>query len=315
MLNQSAPQEALRKSPQETLPQARQSRGFTGGIASLADDQLYALQNPFALDGRVSSYPASARGFSVVNSYLLTQPDAAMLIDTGFGKDEPVIRGQIEQLIAPGLPFSMFPLRLNEFMSINNVESFAGHFNIETCYTSNPDAALWFDFGAKAEGRDILKSMKVTAVTRADTIELGKSGRAIDVMQAPLRLIATRWLYDRTTRTLFSSDMFTHVWRDSETGPWIVTDADNDPTSLRDVRSFMLNTRYWWLEGAPTDSIRRGIGNVFDKYDIETIAPGYGCILRGRNVVARHYQMLDEYLKACDKSVAVSRYVTRDEER
>jgi len=28
---------------------------------------------------------------------------------------------------------------------------------------------------------------------------------------------------------------------------------------------------------------------VFDKYDIETIAPGYGCILRGRNVVARHY--------------------------
>jgi flavorubredoxin len=315
MLNQDAPQEAPRKSPQETPPRSRATRGFAGGIALLADDQLYALQNPFALDGRVSSYPGSARGFSVVNSYLLTQPDAAMLIDTGFGKDEALIRGQIEQLIAPGLPFSMFPLRLNEFMSINNVESFAGHFNIETCYTSNPDAALWFDFGAKENGRGILDAINVTAVTRADTINLGKSGRAIDVMQAPLRLIATRWLYDRATRTLFSSDMFTHVWRDSEMGPWIVTDADNDPTSPRDVRSFMLNTRYWWIEGAPTDSIRRGIGNVFDKYDIETIAPGYGCILRGRNVVARHYRMLDEFLKACDKSVAVSRYVTRDEER
>jgi flavorubredoxin len=288
---------------------------FTGGIASLADGRLYALQNSFALDGRVSSYPASARGFSVANSYLLTQSDAAMLIDTGFGKDEPVIRAQIESLIAPGLPLSMFPLRLNEFMSINNVESFAGHFNVETCYTSNIDAALWFDFGAKAEGRDILKSMKVTAVTRADTIELGNGGRAIDVMQAPIRLIATRWLYDRATRTLFSSDMFTHVWRGTRNGPWVVTDTDNDSTSLRDVRSFMLNTRYWWLEGAPTDSIRRGIGNVFDKYDIETIAPGYGCILRGRKVVARHYRMLDEFLKACDKSVTVSRYVTRDEER
>ena len=213
-------------------PQIRNPQAFAGGIASLADDRLYALQNPFALDGRVSSYPASARGFSVANSYLLTQPDAAMLIDTGFGKDEPVIRGQIEALIAPGLPLSMFPLRLNEFMSINNVESFAGHFNVETCYTCNIDAALWFDFGAKAEGRDILKSMKVTAVTRADTIELGKEGRAIDVMQAPIRLIATRWLYDRATRTLFSSDMFTHVWRDTATGPWIVTDADNDSTSL-----------------------------------------------------------------------------------
>ncbi len=299
----------------ETPRQAPASRDFSGGIATLADDQLYALQNPFPLDGRVSAYPASARGFSVANSYLLTQPDAAMLIDTGFGKDEPVIRAQIESLIAPGLPLSMFPLRLNEFMSINNVESFAGHFNVETCYTSNIDAALWFDFGAKAEGRDILKSMKVTAVTRADTIQLGKDGRAIEVMQAPIRLIATRWLYDRATRTLFSSDMFTHIWRDSETGPWIVDELDNDATALRDVRSFMLNTRYWWLEGAPTDTIRRGIDAIFDKYDIEIIAPGYGCILRGRNVVEQHYRMLDDFLKACDKSVAVSRYVSRDEER
>jgi|SRR6516165_9147124 len=295
--------------------QAREPRGFTGGIASLADNRLYALQNPFALDGRVSSYPASARGFSVANSYLLMQPDAAMLIDTGFGKDEAVIRAQIESLIAPGLPLSMFPLRLNEFMSINNVESFARHFHVETCYTSNIDAALWFDFGTEAEGRDILKSMRVTAVTRADTIQLGEGGRAIDVMQAPIRLIATRWLYDRATQTLFSSDMFTHIWRDTETGPWIVTETDNDSKSMRDIRSFMLNTRYWWLEGAPTDSIRRGIDAIFDKYEVETIAPGYGCILRGRKVVARHYRLVDEFLKVCDRSVAVSRYVGRDEER
>jgi hypothetical protein len=294
---------------------AAEPRAFSGGIAALADGRLYALQNPFPLDGRISSYPASARGYSVANSYLVTEPDAAMLIDTGFGKDEAVIRAQIEALIAPGVPLSLFPLRLNEFMSINNVESFAAHFNVKTCYTSNIDAALWFDFGAKSDGRDVLKSMNVTAVTRADSIALGSAHRAIEVMQAPLRLIATRWLYDRATRTLFASDMFTHVWRDAASGPWIVTAADNDPTSLSDVRSFMLNTRYWWLEGAPTDIIRRGIAKVFETYDVETIAPGYGCILRGRAVVERHYRMLDEFLKACDKSVAVSRYVSRDEER
>jgi flavorubredoxin len=288
--------------------------GFAGGIATLAEGKLYALQNAFALDGRVSAYPGSARGHSVANSYLVTQSDAALLIDTGFGKDEPVIREQIESLIAPELPLSMFPLRLNEFMSINNVEAFAGHFNVEQCYTSNVDAALWFDFGAKSDGRSILESMRVTAVTRADTIEVGKTGRPIDVMQAPIRLIATRWLYDRATRTLFSSDLFTHVWRDRANGPWVVTNED-DTTTERELRSFMLNTRYWWLEGAPTESIRRGIGDVFDKYAIETIAPGYGCILHGRKVVARHYRLLDEFLKSCDKSVAVSRYVTRDEER
>src|SRR5579862_4823013 len=107
--------ELTQYAPEQTPDRrARNRRGFTGGIAALADDRLYALQNPFALDGRVSSYPASARGFSVVNSYLLKEPDAAMLIDTGFGKDEPVIRGQVESLIAPGLPLSMFPFRPTE---------------------------------------------------------------------------------------------------------------------------------------------------------------------------------------------------------
>ena len=299
---------------QHASQKARDTGGFAGGIAAIDEGKLYALQNPFALDGRVSSYPASARGYSVANSYLITQSDAAMLIDTGFGKDEPAIRAQVESLIAPGLPLSLFPLRLNEFMSINNVEAFAGHFNVETCYTSNVDAALWFDFGAKANGRSILESMKVTAVTRADTIRLGQRDRAIDVMQAPIRLIATRWLYDRATRTLFSSDMFTHVWCARENGPWIVTD-DDDRTSARELRSFLLNTRYWWLEGAPTGSIRRGIAEVFEKCDVETIAPGYGCILHGRAVVARHVAMLDEVLASLDKSVATSRYVGRDEER
>src|ERR1700759_4277391 len=130
----------IQNTPSETPAPSRRPQGFRGGVASLADDQLYALQNPFALDGRVSAYPASARGFSVANSYLLTEPAAAMLIDTGFGKDEPAIRAQIETLIAPGTPLSMFPLRLNEFMSINNVATFAGHFNVATCYTSNIDA-------------------------------------------------------------------------------------------------------------------------------------------------------------------------------
>ena len=201
-------------------------------------------------------------------------------------------------------------------MSINNVETFAGHFNIETCYTSNPDAALWFDFGAKADSRSILDSMPVTAVTRSDTIKLGKQGRAIDVMQAPIRLIATRWLYDRDTKTLFSSDMFTHVWRERTEGPWIVTD-ETDTTTEREMQSFMLNTRYWWLEGAPTDSMRRGIDDRVRqirhrdhraRLRLHPARPQGG----GAGTTRCSIEISEE---ACDKSVAVSRYVDRDEER
>src|SRR5258708_12120784 len=106
-------------STQHAPPEVRETGGIARGIAALAEGKLYALQNPFALDGRVSSYPASARGYSVANSYLLTQSDAAMLIDTGFGKDEAAIRPQIESLIAPRFPPSLFPLPLHQFTPTN----------------------------------------------------------------------------------------------------------------------------------------------------------------------------------------------------
>jgi len=91
----------------------------------------------------------SARaGYSVANSYLLKQSDTAMLIDTGFGKDEPAIprRDRVPES-HPARRCPLFPLRLNEFMSINNVATFAGHFNVDQLLQpAIRDAALWFDF-------------------------------------------------------------------------------------------------------------------------------------------------------------------------
>jgi hypothetical protein len=285
-------------------------------IRELAADKLYALQNLMPLDGRVSSYPGSARGYSVSNCYLLRQPDAAWLIDTGFGGHEDALRTQIESLIGRDLPLSLLPLRLNEFMSIQNIDPFTLYFNVKECFTGNPDAAFWFDFGAGSDsGKNTLDTLKITTISREETIPIGSLGRPVVVYQAPIRLIATRWIYDEATKTMFTSDMFTHTWRDRPDGPWIIEDGDDDPTDFDHVRSFLLNTRYWWLEGVDTEKLRRGIDKILGKHDIETIAPGYGCILCGKKTVEKHMTLLDEVLRSLDKSVATSRYVDRDEER
>jgi flavorubredoxin len=285
-------------------------------IAELSADKLFALQNPMRLDGRVSAYPASARGYSVSNCYLLRQPDAAWLIDTGFGGDEPALRAQIESLIPRTLPLSLLPLRHNEFMSIQNVEPFAAYFNVKECFTANPDAALWFDFGAGSDkGEDTLLRLRITTISREETIPIGELGRPVIVYQAPIRLIATRWIYDEATKTLFSSDMFTHTWRERAEGPWIIQDGDDDPTDFDHVRSFLLNTRYWWLEGVNTAKLRAGMDKILKRHDIETIAPAYGCVLRGRKTVEKHVRFVDDVLRSLDRSVATSRYVGRDEER
>jgi hypothetical protein len=285
-------------------------------INELSPDKLYALQNTMVLDGRVSSYPASATGWSVSNCYLLRQPDAAWLIDTGFGGHEAALRAQIEQLIGRTLPLSLLPLRLNEFMSIQNIDPFTLYFNVKECFTGNPDAAFWFDFGAGSDsGENTLDRLKITTISREETIAIGALGRPVVVYQAPIRLIATRWIYDAATKTLFTSDMYTHTWRDRPDGPWIIQDGDDDPTDFDHVRSFMLNTRYWWMEGVDTAKLRAGMHKILEKHDIETIAPGYGCVLRGRKTVEKHIRLVDDVLRSLDRSVAVSRYVDRDEER
>jgi hypothetical protein len=285
-------------------------------IKELAKDKLFALQNTMLLDGRVSSYPANATGYSVSNCYLLGQPDAAWLIDIGFGGHETALRGQIESLISRTLPLSLLPLRLNEFMSIQNIDPFTLYFNVKECFTGNPDAAFWFDFGAGSDsGQNTLDRLNITTIGREETIEIGAQGRPIVVYQAPIRLIATRWIYDAATKTLFTSDMYTHTWRDRADGPWIIQDGDDDPTDFDHVRSFLLNTRYWWLEGVDTAKLRKGMNEILNRHDIETIAPGYGCVLRGKKTVAKHIKLVDDVLKSLDKSVATSRYIGRDELR
>jgi flavorubredoxin len=199
-------------------------------------------------------------------------------------------------------------------MSVCNVEAIAQNFDVEQCYSGNPDAALWVDFGRRSDANDNRPySLKTTLVSRAETLHVGED-RAIDVFQAPIRLINTRWIFDQNTRTLFTSDSFSHEWSDSPDGPWSIS-AEQCTTTADHIRSFLLNTRYWWMEGGKTTELRRKLSAVFEKYPIETIAPGYGRVLRGRALVERQYKMFDEILARLDQSVVTPRYVDRDELR
>ena len=89
-------------------------------IATLAEGRLYALQNAYELDGRVSSYPENARGFTAANCYLLKEDDGALLLDTGFATHEGAVMDQLGELLDDDTPLYLFPLRLNEFMSVCN---------------------------------------------------------------------------------------------------------------------------------------------------------------------------------------------------
>lgn len=286
------------------------------GFIELGAGRVYAMQNTFELNGRISAYPESARGYSVANCYLLKEGDRAMLLDTGYAAHEGEILGQLGSLIGPDVPLSLFPLRINEFMSVSNAMAIAKRFNVVECFSNVPDIEDWIEFETlRDEERNPI--LKTTLIGRGDhsRVNLGPS-RIVDVLNAPMRLISTRWIYDEESKILFSSDMFSHVWSDRDDGPWLLDDNEEDGvTDFSFVRSFLLNTRYWWIEGANLSPIRKAVAEVYDRFDIETIAPGYGTILNGRRHVDRQFEVLDDVLDQLDRKKVAPAYVPRGLER
>ena len=84
-------------------------------ITDLGNGKAFALHNILQLDGRVSAYPKSTRGFSSMNCYLLCENNAAILLDTGFNGQLDLLSKQISSVITQDTPLSIYPLRQNEF--------------------------------------------------------------------------------------------------------------------------------------------------------------------------------------------------------
>ena len=102
-------------------------QAFDTQILELVPDRLYSIASTIALDGRVSAYPANVRGYAPGHCYLLKEGNDALLLDSGYAAYRSQIIASLHQLLAPGDELSIFPLRLNEYMSVCNVEAIAQH--------------------------------------------------------------------------------------------------------------------------------------------------------------------------------------------
>ncbi len=286
-------------------------------IAEVFPGKVYALRSLLTLDGRVSAYPGPTRGYSVSNCYLLKESDGAAILNSGYAANEAQVIAQIGSLISKDTPVTIFPLRINEFMSVGNAMAICKNFNVVEAFSPSPDPIkIWIDFASidpSAERPWLdFKSTRITGLQRHDVGNKGK--RFIEIFQTPIRLINTTWIWDEETKTLFTSDMFTQVSADTPEGPWLLDHFDpaDERLSTGFMQSFMLNTRYWWIEGARTETLRRGVEAVHKRYPIETIAPGYGAILKGRELVEQQFAALDDILRRMDRTRTKAYYVSRD---
>ena len=274
------------------------------GIVTLVEGKLYYLPNVYELDGRVTTHPVELRGFAPQNCYLLVEGDHALLIDTGFSVHERGLIERLSKLLRPGMRLSILVIRIGEFYGICNVRPLVEAFDVDVVYGKNAydNPALAEDFRPEYSpwgtppGEGWIGDVKGHVLFGSTTIELGPQ-RVLSAFPPPLRLLPTHWIYDAATRALFTSDAFTHTWRADPQGPWTIGEVGDSPT-VRATRDFMVGNRFWWLPGARTEPIRRQIVEVFARHEVEIIAPGYGCVLVGKEVVEHHREMVLEVLAA-----------------
>ncbi|NLT07624.1 MAG: MBL fold metallo-hydrolase [Solirubrobacterales bacterium] len=268
-----------------------------GPVLELEPGRLAALINLYPVDGRVSWHAPSARGLAPMNCYLLTAGDRALLCDTGLTIHRDALLAQVDAAVPAERELSVLLLRQGEFDAMCNLPPLVKHRPVQTIYGQYADAPEWADIHTAPELRmsDEFPGKPPTIVPEnGETIAVDGAGeRRLDIFVPALRLLGTYWAFDHQTGTLFSSDSFSYAIRPDASGPWLVT-ADDDPIAAADVEEHLLGTRYWWLPGADVAAIRADLAAIWDRYDIQRIAPGFGCVLEGRAIAERHWTMVDE---------------------
>jgi flavorubredoxin len=286
------------------------------GVVHLAEGGLVALCNPYRLDGNVTTHPREARGWSTMDVYLLRGDGGALLIDAGMSVHRDRILEQLATLLEPDDDLSLCPLRLGEFAGICNIRPIVERFRVSVMYgTVDALPSTWADLlpayapTINEGGGGRLADVRQLHARSGTRFPVGRDADRMEVIKAPLRLLPGPWLYDRGTRTLFTSDVFGWLDCDGPGGPW---QATGDDVPERDgIRRHLVDNKYWWLAGARTDQVRYDLDAVFETHDVHVVAPGFGRIIAGSELVEAHRAALDDVLREAASEPAVGIAVGR----
>jgi flavorubredoxin len=244
-------------------------------------------------DERLSWVAPGADGFLPINAYLILRDSDAILIDTGVAAHEQVILDDLRRLLPAGTQITIVVTRSAEFDSIGNVTAILRAFPVARIYARAPSAASFqmdpeFDI---ADGELSAPPLRCTPVPEGASIPMDHGQCALEVIDPPLRLLQTWWLYDSSAQILFTSDAFSHMLLATPAQPRLLTETVGMP----DLEA-SLEPKFGWLRDADVHPTLEGLARVFAEREVQAIAPGMGRILVGRDVVAQHRDAVTELI-------------------
>ncbi len=265
------------------------------GVVELVKGRLYRLGGSIKLDGRISWVPADATGWQPVNAYVLREGDGVVIIDPGIYAHHDLIREQLAQVVPPGHPVSIYLTRA-EPDAAGNIGEVAGHYPVTMLYAGGgPNPFDAFEAAAMLDPKSRSNRAQMERLPAGQEVPVGE-GRGLEVLRPVIRLLATYWGYDRATRTLFTSDSFSHVLQDGPDGDCVLRRPEAAWAARPHVRAHLL-AKFNWLQHARTQSVVRNLREMREARDIERIAPSRGRVIEGRETVEQHLDAVEAVLK------------------
>jgi flavorubredoxin len=105
----------------------------------------------------------------------------------------------------------------------------------------------------------------------------------LQTLNPVIRILGTIWLYDSTSRILFSSDFFANDLLEEEEQPIIRRSARGLPDSITLRRSIL--AKFDWLGRAETTELRAQWSKMFGDLKPVTLSPSLGRVQQGEDLV------------------------------
>ncbi len=262
---------------------------------ALVPGRLWVLGESIPLDGRITWAPAEARGWQPLNTYVLIEGDAALVVDPGVTAQRHAIRAQLETLVPAGRSVAIFLTR-PELDVTGNLGEIAARHPVTRLYAGggpNPfdgfEAAKFMDPACRGN------RVQMERLPPGFRIPLGAE-RGVEILRPVIRLLATFWGYDDATGTLFTSDSFSHAVQARRDDGRVLHDGLPDQSAHATVRAHLL-AKFGWLARARTGAILNNLREMRGDRPIERIAPGHGMVIEGGALVRRHLDAMEKVLE------------------
>ena len=130
---------------------------------------------------------------------------------------------------------------------------------------------------------EAMAPVRALRIAPGEVLEIGRL--RLEPLRVTLRLLATNWFHEHVTGTLFTSDAFAGLSRNTPDATLVLgaEEPGPDPAAL----AHAMSAKFDWLAGINPAPLLADLDAVLAGRRVTRICPSHGCVIEGEAAVAR----------------------------